>query len=163
VKQSPVHIREAMPADLPAVHRLVGNAGLPLDGLTDAAVVLVAEADGTVLATVALERHGLGPDTAFLLRSTAVDPAKRGLGIGARLTLAALDRVDASNAPVALLTETAEDYFPRFGFTPVERDQLPAALGASEELRGACPATAQTMLRPALSPTGLPAYDRARR
>lgn len=142
-----VRIRDAAPQDLPAVHKLIGEASLPLDGWADASVVLVAVLGHTVVGTVALERHGAGRDAAFLLRSAAVDPANRGHGIGAQLTAAALERVDATDTPVALLTETAEDYFPRFGFTRVDRAELPAALQASAELRGACPTSAHALLR----------------
>jgi amino-acid N-acetyltransferase len=145
----PVRVREAAPVDLAAVRTLVADAGLPLDGLDGAAVVLVAEAAGRVVGTVALERHGDGAGPVFLLRSAAVDPAWRGRGIGAALTAAAMDRVDAASAPAALLTETAGGYFPRFGFTAVGRTELPAALGASAQLRGACPTSAQALLRPA--------------
>jgi amino-acid N-acetyltransferase len=144
----PVTVREAAPADLPVVSRLITDAGLPLDGLSDAAVVLVAEAGGAVVGTVALERHGTGQDTTFLLRSAAVEPAWHGRGIGTALTAAALQRVDSVGAPVALLTETAAAYFPRFGFASLTRDALPAALTASAELRGACPVSAQALLRP---------------
>jgi len=150
----PMVVREAAPADRPAVRDLVSAAGLPLDGLDDAAVVLVAETAGAVVGTVALERHGTGTDTAFMLRSVAVDPARRGSGIGAELTRAALERVDAVGAPVALLTETAADYFPRFGFVPAERDALPASLGASAELTGACPASARALIRRPPTPRG---------
>ncbi len=149
----PVLVREATPADLAATTDLVAAAGLPLAGLADAALVLVAEDAGTIVGTVALERHGTGTDTAFLLRSDAVAPAWRGRGVGAGLTAAALDRVDTAGAPVALLTETAAEYFPRFGFAPVDRDRLPAALATSAELRGACPASARALLRPATDPT----------
>lgn len=141
-------VREAAPADLAVVRDLVSRAGLPVEGLTDAAVTLVAD-DGTVVGAIALERHGTGRETVFLLRSAAVDPASRGRGIGALLTAAALERVDEGSAPVALLTETAEAYFPRFGFTLVDRAALPAVLHSSAELRGACPASARAMLRPA--------------
>ena len=143
----PVTVREAVPADLQAVRDVVAAAGLPLDGLADANVVLVAEEAGAVVGTVALERHGTGAETAFLLRSAAVAPAWRGRGTGARLTVAALERVDAAGAPVALLTETAAAYFPRFGFVPVDRHLLPAALQDSAELRGACPASATALVR----------------
>ena len=145
----PVLVREATPADLAATQDLIAAARLPLAGLEDAALVLVAAAaDGTVVGTVALERHGTGDDTAFLLRSAAVAPSWRGRGIGAELTAAALAHLDAG-APVALLTETAAGYFPRFGFTAVPRDRLPTDLGASAELQGACPASARALLRPA--------------
>ncbi len=144
----PVIVREAAPADRTATTDLVAAAGLPLAGLSEAALVLVAEAAGALVGTVALERHGTGGDTAFLLRSAAVAPAWRGRGVGAALAAAALAHVDAVDAPVALLTETAEGYFPRFGFVPAGRDGLPAALAGSAELRGACPASARALLRP---------------
>jgi amino-acid N-acetyltransferase len=145
----PVRVREAAPADLPAVRELVTAAGLPLDGLDGAAHVLVAVDDGRVVGTVALERHDDASGPVFLLRSAAVESACRGRGVGAALVTAALAVVDTARAEVALLTETAADYFPRFGFRPVHRDALPAALTASTELRGACPVSANALLRPA--------------
>jgi amino-acid N-acetyltransferase len=152
-----VRVREATRADLPAVRELIAAAGLPLDGLHDACHVLVADADGLVVGTVALEQHGSGRDTALLLRSVAVHPSWRDRGIGAALIASALTPVDRAGADVALLTETAGDWFPRFGFIPVERTSLPRVLESSEELRGACPASAQAMLRTAGSATQPPA------
>ena len=146
----PVLVREAAPADLATVQSLVAGSGLPLDGLSDAAVVLVADTRGAIVGTVALERHGDGADTAFLLRSAAVEPAWRGRSIGAAITAAVLTHVDRVGAPVALLTETAAAYFPRFGFADVDRAVLPTALAASAELRGACPASARALLRPSV-------------
>jgi amino-acid N-acetyltransferase len=140
-------VREATPADLPAVRGLISTAGLPLDGLRDAALVLIAEEGGVAVGTVALERHGSATDTAFLLRSAAVVADRRGAGVGRALTVEALAHVDRAGGPVALLTETAEQYFPRFGFVPVSRDRLPAALAGSAELRGACSDSAQALLR----------------
>lgn len=66
-------VRDAAPADPPAVRALVAGAGLPLDALADAALVLVADAGGSAVGTAALERHGADPDTVFLLRSAAAD------------------------------------------------------------------------------------------
>jgi amino-acid N-acetyltransferase len=145
----PVSVRQATPADLAATRDLIAAAGLPLAGLDDAALILLAEQAGAVVGVVALERHGTGSETAYLLRSAVVDPTRRGRGIGAALTSAALAHADAAGAPVGLLTETAEQYFPRFGFAPVDRDRLPAALAGSAELQGACPASARALLRPA--------------
>lgn len=144
----PATVRDAAPADLPAVRQLVTEAGLPLDGLEDAGHVLVAQAGDVVVGTVALERYGDEGAPVFLLRSAAVDPAWRGRGLGAALTGAALARVDADRAEVALLTETAAGYFPRFGFRLVDRAALPTGLAASAELRGACPESAHALLRP---------------
>src|SRR5438874_1090569 len=46
-----------------------------------------------------------------------------------------------------LLTTTAENYFPRFGFTPTTRAAVPDVVKASAEFRGACPDTAVVMTR----------------
>ena len=144
----PVLVREATPADSAAIRELIAAAGLPLAGWVDAALVLVADAAGVLVGTVALERHGTGTGAAYLLRSAAVAPAWRGRDVGAALTTAALGHVDTTGAPVALLTETAPAYFARFGFADVDRDRLPVALTASAELQGACPASARALLRP---------------
>lgn len=48
-------------------------------------------------------------------------------------------------ATLYLLTTSAEAYFRRFGFESLARDQAVPALEASEELRGACPASAVLM------------------
>ena len=46
---------------------------------------------------------------------------------------------------LVLLTSTADGWFPRFGFERISRDAAPASLHASEEFRGACPASAVVM------------------
>ena len=48
-------------------------------------------------------------------------------------------------AELYLLTTTAEGFFPRLGWEPVARAELPAELAGSQELRGACPASAAAM------------------
>ena len=76
----------------------------------------------------------------------AVAPERRGEGLGQRLTAAALELAREHGVhDVYLLTTTAGDFFPRFGFTPIARNQMAPALAASEELRGACPASAVAM------------------
>ena len=140
-------IRPATDDDAAAVERLVAEAGLPLAGLGTAVLRLVAEDERGLAGVAALEDHGGAGGRAFLLRSVVTRHDVRGTGVGTALTRAALQHVDEVRAPVALLTETAEGWFPRFGFRPVEREDLPPALAASEELRGACPVSARALLR----------------
>jgi amino-acid N-acetyltransferase len=140
-------VRLATVEDAGSIERLVREAGLPVAGLDDAVLRFVAEVDDVVVAVAALEERGAGVERAFLLRSVVTRPDLRGAGAGAAVTRAALRHVDEVGARVALLTETAEHWFPRFGFRPVERADLPPALAASEELKGACPVSAHALLR----------------
>ncbi len=136
-------LRRATAADWPAIASLLTEAALPLAGAESrAAEFVVAERRGRVAGCAGLERYG----TSALLRSVAVVPNERGQGIGIALVDAALDRArqDAIRTLV-LLTTTAAPFFERFGFRIVTRDDVPHAVRASEEFRGACPASATVM------------------
>jgi amino-acid N-acetyltransferase len=136
-------VRLARPDEAGQVAELVTASRLPTAGLAGAWRTWVAVDGDQLLGTASLERHG----DALLLRSVAVRAGQRGRGVGAELVRAALAAA-GPRRPVALLTETAAGWFPRFGFRPVERAALDPALAASAELAGACPATAQAFLRP---------------
>lgn len=139
-------IRPALAGDTPAVHRLLEDASLPLDGLPDdfgnQRDFLVADTGDAVRGAIGLERYG---DSA-LLRSAVVAPALRGTGLGAQLVHALLEHARATGIrELVLLTTTAEHWFPRFGFARITRAEVPEAMHASAELQGACPATAVVM------------------
>ena len=75
-----------------------------------------------------------------------VRPGDQGIGIGAALVRALLDRARTDEVrEIYLLTTTAEHWFPRFGFAPIAREQVPDAVRASVEFREACPASAAVM------------------
>jgi L-amino acid N-acyltransferase YncA len=137
-------IRGADAGDWERIAGLLTTAGLPLAGAREHLDrFLLAERDGTLIGCAAVERYG----TAGLLRSVAVTPAERSHGTGAALVsrciaTARLDGLDT----LVLLTTTAPEYFPRFGFRTVDRSTVPEAIRASEEFRGACPASATVML-----------------
>lgn len=139
-----IDIRRAQPGDLPAIEDLLVRCDLPIDGLAaHVGTAWIARADGIVVGSAALEVY---PDGA-LLRSVAVEAAYRGTGLGQRLTDAALSlaREQGIDA-VYLLTETASDFFGRFyGFQPVERVAVPAAVRTSVEFTTACPDSALAM------------------
>ena len=136
-------VRPATDADYPAVIALLEAAGLPTAGvprtLRD---FLVADAGDGLAGAVGLERYGSGA----LLRSAVVRPGDQGTGIGAALVHALLDRArDGGLREIYLLTTTAERWFPRFGFAPIEREQVPDSVRASVEFREACPTSAAVM------------------
>jgi arsenite methyltransferase len=141
-----VTLRRAKASDRDAVAAILTGAGLPLEGVPeDLAHFTVAEhqADG-VVGVAGLE---LFPNTA-LLRSVAVAPAWRRSGIGNELVEAALAEATRCGCrDVYLLTTTAADYFPRFGFGCVARETVPRPMQDSAEFRGACPSSATVMRR----------------
>ena len=136
-------VRPATAADYPAVIALLEAASLPTAGVPRAlGDFLVADTEAGLAGAIGLERYGSGA----LLRSEVVRPGDQGTGIGAALVRAVLDRARESGLrEIYLLTTTAERWFPRFGFTPVPREQVPDAVRASVEFREACPASAAVM------------------
>lgn len=139
-----ISVRAACPDDIHAVVHLLTAAHLPDDGLEEqfGPAYAVAEADGTIVGAEGIERYG----DAGLLRSAVVSDAWRGRGVGEMLTRDRLTWArSAGLREVWLLTTTAADYFPRFGFTRVERSAAPASVQASREFAEACPATAVAM------------------
>jgi amino-acid N-acetyltransferase len=136
-------LRPAEPADLATVLAMLEGAGLPTAGVPPAlGGLLVAETEDRVVGVIGLEIYG----RAALLRSAVVAPEARGFGVGAELVGAILRLARARSVrEVYLLTTTAEAWFPRFGFTRIDRGTVPAPLRASEEFKGACPDSAAVM------------------
>jgi len=140
----PYEIVPARPGDWPHVATLLQDSGLPLDGLDqhfDATIV--ARDATTILGCAALEVYG--PDA--LLRSVAVAADHRGKGMGEALTAAAIGLARRRGVrAVYLLTETAAQFFPRFGFEETTRAAVPGAVKQSVEFTTACPASATVMV-----------------
>jgi len=138
-------IRKATNRDLDAVEGLLSANDLPLDGVKEnLSGFIVAEEGGRVIGAVGLERFG----SVALLRSAVVSEGRRGEGVGRRLVEHLLDYAESDGIEeLVLLTNTAENYFPRFGFTRTTRSAVPPAVKASAEFQGACPDTALVMTR----------------
>ncbi len=136
-------IGPAAPTDADAILDLLTRSALPTAGLIEhLADVMVARDGERIVGTVALERYAGGA----LLRSVAVDTSLRGSGVGRRLTAAAIERARALQVPALfLLTTTAERFFPKFGFEPISRADVPASVQASVEFTTVCPASAVVM------------------
>jgi amino-acid N-acetyltransferase len=135
--------RHATPADWFAIATLLSSLNLPLDG-AEAHLphfLLALNHDGTIAGVAGIEQYG----EVGLLRSVAVADPRKGTG---RLLVEQIvtDARHHGIRQLALLTTTAADYFPRFGFRPIPQSELPPALNASAELQGACPATATAMI-----------------
>lgn len=139
-----MRVEAARPDDLSRVLELLDSASLPTAGAeSHFHEFLVARDDaGRLVGCIGAEVYG----DVGLLRSLVVSEAARSSSVGRRLVEALLERSrERGLRALFLLTTTAEDYFPRFGFAALPRDEADERLRASEELRGACPDTAVVM------------------
>ena len=138
-------LRPAAERDWPSIEALLKLNDLPVDGAREhLGVYIVATGGDAVVGTAGIELYG----NIGLLRSVAVLPERQRQGLGTAM----LERIVADARVLGLsrlylLTTTAADYFAGHGFTPQPRDSVPAALQASAEFRGACPASAVLMGR----------------
>ena len=142
-RATPSGVRSATSGDWESIAQLLTQRRLPTDGARDHLATFVVATEGrSLLGCAGIERYGdIG-----LLRSVAVAEKAGGRGVGAELVRAVLERARALGLrELYLLTTTAAAYFPRFGFEPIGRESLPPLLQASEELRGACCASAAAM------------------
>jgi amino-acid N-acetyltransferase len=139
----PTSIDSARATDAADILALVAQNGLPTDGLNDhLETAVVAREDGRIVGTAALELYSDGA----LLRSVAVSAEHQGRGLGHELTEAAIAFARDRDAPaIYLLTTTAERFFPKFGFEPITRDDVPQRVQTSIEFTSACPSTATVM------------------
>lgn len=139
-----VQIGKAQPEDLSPILTLLERCGLPLLGVAEVReATIVARKEGKVIGCAALEVSG----PVALLRSVAVDPAHQGQALGSALIQRQVKNAQQLGVHrIYLLTETAVDYFPRFGFHAIERSAVEPAVQASVEWTSVCPVTAQTMV-----------------
>ncbi len=137
--------RPATRADWSNIASLLTEAGLPLAGAQEHLGDFLLACHGEILAgCVALEHY----DDTALLRSVAVAQAERGRGLGQELVRRMLAHASILGVrQVVLLTTSAANFFLRFGFYAIPREEVPPAVRESIEFREACPASATVMLR----------------
>ena len=140
---SDVDIQPATEGDIGAIKKLLLESKLPVDGVDDHWRTFLVARDGDALV-------GCGGaeayQTAVLIRSIAVDPAHRSSGLGRRIVRQLIDRLASRGLrDFYLLTTTAEEYFRKRGFKPIDRDEVHPSILASKEFQGACPSTAVCM------------------
>ena len=140
---SEITISPASAEDLAAIKSLLTASGLPTAGVDEHwRTFIVARDGGAVVGCGGAEAYQF----AALIRSVAVDPAYRSHGVGRRLVRQLLDRLASRGLrEFYLLTTTAEEYFRKRGFKPIDRDEVHPQLLSSREFQDACPASAVCM------------------
>lgn len=122
--------------ELPEVIALLSANGLPTADLEPGAARFLGVRDDRGLeGIVAVQLYG----AAGLLRSLAVRADRRGGGLGSALVLEA-ERLAAGQGigSLYLLTSDAGPFFAHRGFTPMPREEAPAALRATPQFTTLC-------------------------
>ncbi|HEV7239760.1 MAG TPA: arsenic resistance N-acetyltransferase ArsN2 [Thermoanaerobaculia bacterium] len=140
---SDITISPARAEDLEAIKAILLECGLPTAGVADHWKTFLIARDGeTMVACGGAEAYQF----AALIRSIAVKPDYRSNGIGRRIVRQLLDRLASRGLrEFYLLTTTAEEYFKKRGFKPIDRDEVHPQLLTSREFQDACPSTATCM------------------
>jgi len=138
-----VTIRNAWGNNLQDIRHLLLAVKLPTESIENhISDFLVAEIEGKVAGAVGLEIYS---DIA-LLRSASVYPAYQNQGIGNRLVDAIFEYAKGKGVKeLILLTSTAESYFLKKGFIPIDWKTLTGDILTSAEFTGACPTSAVCM------------------
>ena len=131
--------------DLSAVRAILTSNGLPVEDVGEHIEHFTLAKDGPTLLGVA-GVEPLGDDG--LLRSVCVSSDHRNRGIAGELCR----RVESHSRDVGLkrlflLTETANEYFERRGYTVCPRESVPPAVRDTAEFHSLCPSTAVCLTR----------------
>jgi amino-acid N-acetyltransferase len=148
-------MRGATPDDLTAIVQLLRDANLPTAGVAE---IMTTHPDDFVVAE-ASDEAGTRQLVAVgglevccnnaLLRSVAVKQEWRKHGLGRDLVQRLVHLGEARGmSTLYLLTQTAEHYFPRFGFERIAREDVPPEIAETLEFTSACPASAVAMAKP---------------
>lgn len=138
ISQATPHNRAAIISLLQSQNLPAADLPLALDGF------FTAIHEGRIIGLIGLERYG----QYGLLRSMVVHPEYRKQKIAERLVCTLEDRAAVTNIQaIYLLTETAEAYFTKRGYTKVSRDEVPPEVRQSSEFNHVCPVSATVMAK----------------
>ena len=129
-------------SELKEIMSLLTECGLPVTDIlhSEPPLFFCVRAESGLVAVVGLELFG----AVALLRSLAVAPAHRGLGLARQLVAYAESfAVSRGVDSLFLLTTTASDFFGKLGFVPASRSTAPPAIQATSQFSGLCPASSE--------------------
>jgi len=136
-------LKNASQIDAPALIDFLQKVNLPTSDLpSDLSGFTLALDKKQIVGSAGIELFG----TRCLLRSVAVAETHRKQNLGQQLFKAALDYARSQNIQeVFLITDTAEKYFEKNGFQPLERSNTPNEIAQTEQFAAICPSSAVVM------------------
>lgn len=145
-QSSDLSIRNSRPSDLPKVIKLLEQAHLPKDGVSDQFenFLILENSSQNLIGCAGLELY----EQFGLIRSVVIQPDLRNKNYGAKLVLE-LEQFGKNKEleSLYLLTETAQRFFSKHGYTVVDRPQVPKEIQDSYEYSTACKVSAVVMTK----------------
>jgi amino-acid N-acetyltransferase len=140
---SDVALSQAGEADIESIKAILRANDLPIAGVDQHwRTFMVARVGERIVGCSGAEAYPV----AALIRSVDVLPEYRSHGVGASLVNEVLERLASRGLrDFYLLTTTAENYFRKRGFEPIDRGEVHPQLLASREFQDACPKSAVCM------------------
>lgn len=137
-----ITIKKALAEQKQEIFSLLEKSTLTTEDITEKTLehFFVATNDqGDLLGVAGVECHG----DYGLFRSLAVDSVHQHQGLGERLITAIEAHAFSEGVQeLYLLTITAPDYFPKFGYQNCDRNLVPKAISNTMEFSSLCPAAA---------------------
>ena len=126
---------------------LLAGVDLPVEDLTDKTMqnfMVARDKDNSIIGVVGIQMF----QEDGLVRSLAVQPAYREKGLGSRLTRE-IESFARSNGirTLYLLTMTAADFFSKFDYQVIQRDQAPESIQNTAEFKNLCPVSALCLFK----------------
>lgn len=137
--------RQATTADLQTIKELLNIGMLPSDDCDEHINnFIVIEENSEIIGVGGLEICG----AIGLVRSIVVEPKYRVRGIGRKIYRLIEDKAHGLGIhTLYLLTESATEYFEKFGFVVQERFDVPVAIMETKQFKELCPSSAIVMFR----------------
>ena len=132
------------PGDLARLENLLRSHHLPTEDCAEQAHNFCGIFDQDDLVAAG----GLEPVTSYaLLRSVVVQERYRNLGLARAVSEFLINQARSEGRKaVYLLTETAETYFEKLGFSRLDRTQVPLEIRQTRQFTSLCPDTASCMV-----------------
>ncbi len=131
-----VKITKAVDQDLQEVFALLKEVNLPTEGVIEHfQSYFIARNSDRLVGCIGLEIY----ENVGLMRSVAIHPSFQGQGLGRKLVETIHDfSMKNGLKEIYLLTETAEHYFPKFGYVVIPREEADPKVKQSVEFTTVC-------------------------
>ena len=140
-----INLKPAETVQLEEIQKLLKNSGLPFEDINNHLNNFLCMMNNEeIIAVGGMEIY----DDVSLLRSLAVTEGKRNEGLGQLIYFALIEHAKTKNIKsIYLLTETAEKFFIKNGFTKVERNIIPETIKNTYEYKKLCAESAIVLMK----------------